>query len=1184
MHANILTLTLLLPAAALAAKAALSPIPSSSRPLGQSIPAAELRRHIEEDWLRQAEAFQPGAAGPVTTRSDARGACDGVKNGRYGFHTAQEPNPWWQVDLGEVTPLAHIVVFNRLDYAPGLHNADNLRVLVSNDGRGWTLLHENKATHFGGVSGAKPLTIAVSEKKVSARFVRLQIPSDKPIYFHLDEVEILGPGSKPKNLALHRPADQSSLSPWSTAKRLGGAAPRVYPTAEFITSARQLAAGLGRAALPRSPDPKPTSEATWATQRREHRSARSLSDGAAQQRRPTEPHESALRRLDDLEHRLNSLRSDASDDERRGLYLETRWAVRELVFSNPLLNFDRLLFVKRFTQETYPDVCLNHMPWVSRPGGDLCVLSAPRGQSLFGYLAAPPRERDGGASLSPARRAVPATVSKSERVARRAEDSVALPTYTESGVHRVNSPAASPLEDSITVRHLLNRALGPGHVHGMDLSWDGRRIVFGYARAKSDQPPAGWLDRSQSYRLRRTEEPIHIFEIGVDGKRLRQLTSSEWSDLDPTYAPNGDIVFVSERCGTSLQCNEFDKDETSCNLYVMKPDGRGVRRLSVSKDGDYLPHTLDDGTIAYTRWEYHERSWAFIQSIWTVRPDGTGADAIFKQHFVDPWALEDTRSIPGSTKLVSIAAGHHTLAAGPLVIVNPARGINEPAGISIVTRGVKPPEGGMAGVPVPEGGVRDGGGFYSTPWALSEKHFLVSYTYSDKQTDAAGYALYLVDVFGNKELVFRDPAISSFIPIPLRARPRPPILSGQIDLARADATCVVSDASFGSEGIDQVRFIRVSEPIGWPYDNDLGGQRYGEDHGYGGPGAERKNLLSWTPIRILGDVPVERDGSAHFRVPADTAVYFQLLDENRMELRRMRSFISFQPGEVRACVGCHETRGVSLPADRTSLAASRAPSTPVPPPWGDRPISFLRDVQPILDRHCASCHSGLQPAGGLDFFAGLTSHDPRVAGYGYNRAYETIVEKELVSISKVRAQDASITPPLAYGSRKSKLVHALGDRTHADKVRLNEDERLRLTMWIDANAPYHDGFVNKRTATRAYDLAADVELKKKLMGIHARRCGDCHAPEAVSRLDWIDFRDPPRSLFLAAPLATNSTRCIGAVYGNHDDSDYITVLRLVNAAVERAWRSPRRDLATFINESKPAAAQKLRSEHRTQEP
>ena len=89
----------------------------------------------------------------------------------------------------------------------------------------------------------------------------------------------------------------------------------------------------------------------------------------------------------------------------------------------------------------------------------------------------------------------------------------------------------------------------------------------------------------------------------------------------------------------------------------------------------------------------------------------------------------------------------------------------------------------MDGVPVPEGGVLDNGGFYSTPWALSEKFFLVSYTYGDKTTDPVGYGLYLVDVFGNKELIYRDPDISCFVPVPLRPRQTPPILPDVTDPA-----------------------------------------------------------------------------------------------------------------------------------------------------------------------------------------------------------------------------------------------------------------------------------------------------------------------------------------------------------------------------------------------------------------
>src|SRR5208282_3210318 len=103
--------------------------------------------------------------------------------------------------------------------------------------------------------------------------------------------------------------------------------------------------------------------------------------------------------LDEAAQRFQSLHKDASDDLRRAAYLQVRWAVRGLGFANPLLDFDRLLFVKRFTQETYPDVCLNHMPWCSRPGGDLCVLSAAKGEKLAAQLAAPGGDRNSGVVL-----------------------------------------------------------------------------------------------------------------------------------------------------------------------------------------------------------------------------------------------------------------------------------------------------------------------------------------------------------------------------------------------------------------------------------------------------------------------------------------------------------------------------------------------------------------------------------------------------------------------------------------------------------------------------------------------------------------------------------------------------------------------------------------------------------------
>ena len=157
---------------------------------------------------------------------------------------------------------------------------------------------------------------------------------------------------------------------------------------------------------------------------------------------------------------------------------------------------------------------------------------------------------------------------------------------------------------------------------------------------------------------------------------------------------------------------------------------------------------------------------------------------------------------------------------------------------------------------------------------------------------------------------------------------------------------------------------------------------------------------------------------------------------------------------------------------------------------------------------------------------------------------------------------------MAYGSHKSRLIAALTDKNHANDVKLSADERLRLVMWIDANAPYHDRFVDKRPLAEmpAYDLALDRELQKSLRAVHERRCGGCHGPEPVTRLDWIDIHHAERSLFLAAPLskaAGGAEKCGRAVYDGVADADYTAVLRLVSDAVNKAWACPRRDLVVF---------------------
>lgn len=712
-----------------------------------------------------------------------------------------------------------------------------------------------------------------------------------------------------------------------------------------------------------------------------------------------------LAELDDI-HRRAATQLEASPGELVGLrhlWLQARRAARPVVLANPAVDFDQLLFVKRYPAHSHRNITGSQYPWVHKPGGDI---------------------------------------------------------YLQEG-----------LDPDDTTRPVINGRLGPGHVHGVDLWWDAERVVFGYARQPAWPPPWDAVEGNHVFLLRGQQEPTHIFEIRLDGSGLRQLTDHPyWSDLEPTYCANGDVVFASGRSGRSSECGKFSADHTVINLYAVSPNGGHVRRLSDNKDIDRYPHSLDNGTIGYTRWEYQERHFYEVHAIWSVHPDGTMSDTVFNQHLKAPFGFRDTRSIPGSSKLVSIAAGHHTFAYGPVVVVDPHRGINDASAIGIVTPNSFPQEGPMAGDPGAEGGVPDRGGLYQTPWALSETCFLVSYSHARVPSgtnggdNANGFAIYLIDAYGNKELVHRDPILSCAFPMPLRKRPRPPVLPNVTDPAEHYATCYVGNVYQGLDGIlpGTVKYIRIMQRVGWPLDSKIGAMRWIS----GSAGSKRLGVNAWAPVRVVGTVPVQEDGSAYFKVPVDTAVYFQALDENHMEIRRMRSHVTFQPGEARGCLGCHET-GAGTPADHWQVAAAleRQPVTPMPPDWGAaKLLGYEWLVQPILDRHCVRCHGAEEPDGGLDF-TGTKAPD------GYCQSFRTMFgalpsTKErgriLVSCSD-RFSGASVSQPKEFGSHKSPLIRVLlDDELHREEVRLDRREWIALVTWVDANAPYFDTFYNRR--------------------------------------------------------------------------------------------------------------------------
>ena len=165
---------------------------------------------IEADWLHQDALRQPGRGvgmPQVSCQEDAAGGVDGVKNGKWGFHTQYEPNPWWQVDLERQVPIDRVLLYNRCDLPDRIAQ---VMVLLSNDGKTFRKVWQNHGTIFYGFTDNKPLEVMLGG--ASARFVRLQLPGTS--YFHLDEVEVFAVGES-RNAALGKPAGQSSVSQWS---------------------------------------------------------------------------------------------------------------------------------------------------------------------------------------------------------------------------------------------------------------------------------------------------------------------------------------------------------------------------------------------------------------------------------------------------------------------------------------------------------------------------------------------------------------------------------------------------------------------------------------------------------------------------------------------------------------------------------------------------------------------------------------------------------------------------------------------------------------------------------------------------------------------------------------------------------------------------------------------------------
>jgi formylglycine-generating enzyme required for sulfatase activity len=994
----------------------------------------ELRADARADWMAQlqrASAADPGL--------DAAGAVDGTIDGGFGFHTDQQDRPWWQVDLGEVCAIDRVVVFNRTVAA---ERARTLIVRISDDGVTWKNAYEHDGTIFYGQQGQQPLVARL--QGIPTRYLRLQV--QEHTWLHLDEVQVFGVAEPDRNLALQKPATQSSVSEWSRKQpAAAGLAPAVMFTNTQLgeRAIRQLLEPCGGSAgdLRQRLEQliggnQPLDDDRWVqlfadAQQLERRwtavrgqwqrlnleslrmAIRDLADTFGPRYQNGDRY---LRQLTVVEPQLATLNAGMERGELDALTrAESVLALqRESLLANPLLDFGRLLLVKR--SETAPALGL------------------------------------------------PANFNGNEALPRSGYDDELV---ILSSMH-TDGP--------------LSTLYRPGRFVGdVDLDFDADRLLFSS------------LDDQQRWR---------IFELGIDGSGLKKPLQVEEPDVDnydACYLPDGNILFGSTSTYIGVPC-VFGSSHVA-NLHVSNQQSGEIRRLTFDQEHDWNPTVLPDGRVMYLRWEYADLAHPNSRILFAMNPDGTRQFAYYGSNSYFPNSFFYARPIPdGSSRVVGIATGHHgTCRSGRMLIIDPALGRQEADGVvqEIPGRGRRV-----------EAIVRDRlvDGVWPQfihPFPLGEaeepstagKYFLVS----AKLSPSSLWGIYLVDVFDNITLIKELPGYALFEPVPIQRRAVPPALVQRgVPADSSEATVYLVDVYQGGglAGVPrgEVKQLRV---ISYYFSSRGMGGLLGSI-GMDGP---------WDIKQVLGTVPVHEDGSALFKIPANTPIAVQPLDAEGKSLQLMRSWFVGMPGEVVSCVGCHERQNDAT-INRPTLALNQHAAAITPWYGPRRGFSFPREVQPVLDHYCVACHDGSHAQPDLrgtemvkDWSSEIGGHVSPEFGGKFSEAYAQL--HGFVRRPGIES-DRHMLSPLDFHADTTELVQILR-RGHYG-VDLDRESWDRLITWIDLNAPYHGTWSE---IVGAESTRSIVQRRRELERRYGRIDVDW---EAVGPAATLTSPNPPPSL------------------------------------------------------------------------
>ncbi|UDQ98905.1 hypothetical protein AAEX28_02175 [Lentisphaerota bacterium WC36G] len=585
-----------------------------------------------------------------------------------------------------------------------------------------------------------------------------------------------------------------------------------------------------------------------------------------------------------------------------------------------------------------------------------------------------------------------------------------------------------------------------GAVRDPQLHYDAKKLIFSYRKGNSHQ--------------------YHLYEIDIDGKNLHQLTDGIFDDIEPTYMPNNRIAFISSRTKKWVPC-WYSHVAT---LYSADADGKDIKKLSANTEHDNTPQMLPDGRILFTRWEYVDRSQMLFHHLWTMNPDGTNVEAFFG-NMHGGGVFIDAKAIPNKNEVVFTRSPYH--------------GRREHVGDIFTVSSTTDPDNQAAAKMLLKGYFRD-------PYPVSDKCFLV----------ASGYGLGVThkDYPNQLFLLFNDKnPLTYHEPLVVRKRKREIVIPQRADYSKDFGTLILTNVNIGRnmKGVKpgEITKLLVVEQLPKPV-------TFGKEQ------THDFVPISWGGThfmeRILGTVPVEKDGSAFFKLPANRALFFIALDKNNQSVKRMHSFLSVMPGETISCVGCHEKRTQSPPLTRRRLmAVSRPPSEIKPLKYNRYVYDYPRDIQPILDKNCVSCHNSEKPSGRVNL-----SGDNGVV---FSQSYFTMIARGLVSDGRNGRGNSA---PRTVGDVASPIMQIINSNHH--DINLSEEEKEHIRNWINVGAFYPGTYaalgqgmmIGKQRSPEFF------RTKKVAAEVLNRRCISCHE----NQLPLMDERQGKRFIGWDQPI------------------------------------------------------------------